>query len=93
MVEVDSDDTAAVIIQFSGFRRSVVVSAKAREHIDRIREAKTQAEIRWIETSDDNAAELDQLSIAQRGWKDEYLLLITTTPMVLCFVPGMVPTP
>ncbi|UTV30038.1 hypothetical protein [Photobacterium atrarenae] len=65
--------------------------AKARERTERIREAKTQAKIRRIQTSDDNAAELDRLSIAQRGWKDEYLLLVTTTPLILCFVPGMVP--
>jgi len=52
--------------------------------------AKHTAEIKRIADGDNNAAEADRLSIATRGWKDEYLLLITTIPLVLSFFPGMV---
>ncbi|PSW06261.1 hypothetical protein [Photobacterium lipolyticum] len=63
--------------------------AKESERKDRISEAKTTATIERIQQGDNNAAKLDELSIAQRGWKDEYLLLITTSPLVLCFIPDM----
>lgn len=45
--------------------------------------AKTQRAV----SGDKSAATLDNQSIAQRGWKDEYLLLITTAPLILCFLP------
>jgi len=45
-----------------------------------------KAKIARIQSGDNNAAELDRLSIAQRGWKDDYLLLITTAPLVLLFI-------
>ena len=34
-----------------------------------------------------NAAKLDEISLNGRGWKDEYLLLLTTAPLILCFIP------
>ncbi|RWX54984.1 hypothetical protein [Photobacterium chitinilyticum] len=61
--------------------------AKVQERKDRISEAKTVSTIRRIEQGDTNAAKLDEMSIAQRGWKDEYLLIITTAPLILSFVP------
>jgi len=50
-----------------------------------------QAKIARIRAGDDNAAELDKLSMASRGWKDEYLLLVTTWPIVASFIPPLVP--
>ncbi|MGF1732282.1 hypothetical protein [Photobacterium kasasachensis] len=69
------------------FRQRQDRRAKEQERQDRISEAKTTSTIRRIEQGDTNAAKLDELSIAQRGWKDEYLLVITTVPLVLSFVP------
>ncbi|GAB3531925.1 hypothetical protein [Photobacterium alginatilyticum] len=69
------------------FRQRQDRRAKEQERKDRISEAKTTSTIRRIEQGDTNAAKLDELSIAQRGWKDEYLLVITTVPLVLSFVP------
>jgi hypothetical protein len=37
-----------------------------------------------------SAAELDKISLSDRGWKDEYLLIITTLPVILSFFPSMV---
>ncbi|MDP2573265.1 hypothetical protein Q8W40_13825 [Vibrio penaeicida] len=34
-----------------------------------------------------SASDLDALSVKTRGWKDEYLLILTTIPVLLCFIP------
>lgn len=47
---------------------------------------KHAAEVKRLTQGDEAATELDRLSIQQRGWKDDYLLLITTAPLVLVFV-------
>jgi len=57
--------------------------------IARYQERKTaehEATVKRITQGDNSAAELDRVSIVQRGWKDEYLLLITTAPLVLLFI-------
>jgi len=51
-----------------------------------------KAEITRIESGDKSAAELDRLSIASRGWKDDYLLIITTLPVVCLFVDPFFPS-
>jgi len=33
------------------------------------------------------SAKSDEISMNGRSWKDEYLLLITTAPLILCFLP------
>jgi len=50
------------------------------------KDAEHKAKIVRIQEGDKNAAELDRMSIAQRGWKDDSLLLITTAPLVLLFI-------
>lgn len=43
-----------------------------------------------IEQGNLSASELDVLSIKQVGWKDEFLLIVTFIPVILCFFPSMV---
>jgi hypothetical protein len=50
-----------------------------------IAQAKHEAKVAEIKAEAEQAGKLDELSIAQRGWKDEYLLIITTAPLVLLF--------
>jgi hypothetical protein len=52
----------------------------------RLEEAKVTATIKRIETLDTADNSLDMLSVKDRGYKDDYLLLITTAPLVLLFV-------
>ncbi len=61
------------------------------ERKSRIEEAKTTATIERIKSGDEQAANLDALSLKDRGWKDDYLLLITTIPVLLAFVPDLAP--
>ena len=60
----------------------------AAEPLKRWQETKRvqhQANIDRIVAGDNNAAMLDEASIASRGWKDDYLLLLTTAPVFLMF--------
>ena len=52
-----------------------------------LKAAVSEAKAKRAAAGDNNAAALDELSIGQRGWKDEYLLLITTAPLILSFIP------
>jgi len=67
------------------------IKAKKQERQDRIDEAVTVAQTQRIAQGDASAAELDKISIQQRGWKDEYLLILTTLPVMLAFVPDLAP--
>lgn len=60
---------------------------KKEERADAIKNAANLAQIKRIESGDNNATMLDKLSIETRGWKDEYLLILTTLPLFLSFVP------
>ncbi|NOH31678.1 hypothetical protein [Vibrio mediterranei] len=51
------------------------------------RKQEIKAKIERIKKGDESASKLDELSIKQRGWKDEYLLILTTIPLGLSFVP------
>lgn len=55
------------------------------ERKQELQKAEHEAHIKRIAEGDAHAARLDEISIAQRGWKDEYLLLLTTLPLVLLF--------
>lgn len=48
----------------------------------KIETAKVEAQIRRIESSDAADVKLDALSLEQTGWKDEYLLILTTLPLI-----------
>ncbi|WP_232055085.1 hypothetical protein [Vibrio taketomensis] len=60
------------------FTKRQELKAKRRERQDRIEEAVTNAQTARIAQGDMSAAELDKISITQRGWKDDYLLVLTT---------------
>ena len=49
--------------------------------------AKLTAKTKRVEQGGNAASTLDEISITNRGWKDEYLLIITTAPLILCFLP------
>lgn len=87
MMSVLSFLTAIVSPITSFFKEKQAIKANEKERKDKIQEAVTVAKIKRIESGDNNAAMLDKLSIETRGWKDEYLLLLTTLPLFLSFVP------
>lgn len=61
--------------------------SEARKEQHEIRKARVSATIKRIHDGDEHAAELDQLSMSQRGYKDDLLMYIVVTPCVLAFFP------
>lgn len=79
--------TALVTGGISAFNAERKNKADAIKQAGELKAAIATAKTKRAAEGDKNAATLDELSIAQRGWKDEYLLLITTAPLILCFLP------
>ena len=52
-----------------------------------LKAAVSEAKAKRAASGDANAAKLDEIRLNSRGWKDEYLLLLTTAPLILCFLP------
>ena len=52
----------------------------------RLKIAKLESQIKRAEQGDTAAICLDQLSFEHRGWKDEYLLIFTTAPVLILFL-------
>ncbi|WP_133296202.1 hypothetical protein [Zooshikella ganghwensis] len=60
-----------------------------KQHKAELKQAIHNKQLDEIQQGNISASELDSLSIQSRGWKDDFLLIITVTPLVLCFVPEM----
>ncbi len=61
-----------------------------RKRKQEIKIANHNAEVQRIVKGDNNAAAADQASIVSRGWKDDYLLILTTLPVLVVFVEPLV---
>jgi len=79
--------TALVTGGFSAFNAVRKNKADEIKQAGELKAADSEAKVKRVTAGDTSAAKLDEISIAQRGWKDEYLLLITTAPLILCFLP------
>jgi len=64
---------------------------KREEHASAIEIAKaeTTARIDYIRTGQKNDADWELESIKQAGWKDEWLTILLSIPLVMCFIPGL----
>ncbi|WKD48338.1 hypothetical protein [Microbulbifer spongiae] len=71
------------LLDFFKHRREV--KAEQRRGELALKKAANNARIARAQSGDDHAAAMDLESAGQRGWKDDYLLLLTTLPMVLLF--------
>ncbi len=88
----------AIMAGLSAISSPITAWVKGRAEVKRIdthfkakvKEAKVDAQIKRIQQGDTAASELDMVSLQTRGYKDELLLVITVSPMVLVFFPGMV---
>lgn len=55
----------------------------------RLNQAAVDAKINRLQTDQNADIAWEQLSIKNSGWKDEYILIMLSLPMILCFIPGM----
>ncbi len=59
---------------------------------DEIEQAKHEAKVNRLAKGEEKAADLDELSIKDRGWKDEFILLVVFIPLLLSFLPDYAQT-
>ena len=56
----------------------------------RIRQVQIESQVKRAEQGDESAISMDQLSFQQRGWKDDYLIILTTAPLLVLFIAPVV---
>lgn len=54
-----------------------------------IEKAKTVATIKKIETGQNAEISWEKTSIDNSSWRDEYLTIVLSIPLILCFIPGL----
>ena len=65
-------------------------SAKLNSEL-RVSEAVTEAKIEKVRSAQTADIAWENLSITNSGWKDEFLLIIFSVPLVMSFIPGLQP--
>jgi len=71
------------------FKEKQKIKAKRQERIDRIDEAKTVAHENRLTKAQDGDIAWENTSIENAGWKDEWILVLFSVPIVMCFAgPG-----
>ena len=60
-----------------------------RKHKAELKQAVHKKQLDQISQGNMSASELDSISIQSRGWKDDFLLLVTIFPIIACFIPEM----
>ena len=66
-------------------RQKAELSRMKHQGVLRIQEAQVNSAVRRAESGDQSAISMDQLSFKNRGWKDDYLLILTTLPLLILF--------
>lgn len=57
----------------------------------KLAQTKVDAQIKQAMSDAENAGELDRITVADAGYKDEYLMFIVTIPLIMAFIPALVP--
>lgn len=65
-----------------------VRKAVALENEVKLKTAVTEAKIKRLETQQAADIAWESTALEQGGWKDEYLTILLSVPMILCFIPG-----
>lgn len=71
-------------------RREETRAVEHQAEVD-IRKAETASRIRLLETQQQLDSEWEIEQIKQSGWKDEWVTILVSIPLVMCFIPGAVP--
>ena len=57
----------------------------------KLKQAVLMKKLEMIEKGDASIAEWEKVALENSGWKDEYLTIVLSLPMILVFVPSMAP--
>ena len=81
----------AIVSLFNGrletYRQYNRNKAEAIKRKDELDQEKHQARVRRLQKGEEQASSLDEVSIRERGFKDEFILLVVFIPLILSFIP------
>ncbi len=77
---------------FAAYRQHNENQAAALKRKDEIEQVTHTAKIKRLEQGEDNASNLDEMSLKTRGWKDDFVLVVVFMPLLLSFIPDYAPT-
>ena len=73
-----------------GFLGPVVNAISAYvSHKQEITKLEREGEIKRVQSAIDNEAAWDLAQAENSGWKDEYLTIVLSIPLIGCFIPGL----
>ncbi|MDC5857389.1 hypothetical protein [Vibrio europaeus] len=85
----------AIVSLFNGglatYRQYNHNKAEALKRKDELDQEKHQARVRRLQKGEEQASSLDEVSIRERGLKDEFILLVVFIPLILSFIPDYAP--
>ncbi|MDC5855951.1 hypothetical protein [Vibrio europaeus] len=85
----------AIVSLFNGglatYRQYNRNKAEALKRKDELDQEKHQARVRRLQKGEEQASSLDEVSIKERGFKDEFILLVVFIPLILSFIPDYAP--
>ncbi|MDC5717860.1 hypothetical protein [Vibrio europaeus] len=69
------------------YKQQGLNKANALKRQDEIEQERHQAQVKRLQSGDEQAADLDRVSLKDRGLKDEFILLVVFVPLILSFIP------
>ncbi|WP_375752693.1 hypothetical protein [Vibrio sp. HN007] len=69
------------------YKQHGINKANALKRKDEIEQERHNAKVQRLQSGDEKAASLDEMSIKERGYKDDFILLVIFIPLILSFIP------
>ncbi|MFA0093729.1 hypothetical protein AB4406_01290 [Vibrio splendidus] len=69
------------------YKQHGINKANALKRQDEIEQERHRAQVKRLQSGDEKAADLDRVSLKDRGLKDEFILLVVFVPLILSFIP------
>lgn len=86
---------SAILSLFNGgletYRQYNRNKVEALKRKDELVQEQHQARVRRLQKGEEQATSLDEVSIKERGFKDEFILLAVFIPLILSFIPDYAP--
>lgn len=69
------------------YKQHGINKANALKRKDEMEQERHNAKVQRLQSGEEKAATLDELSIKERGFKDEFIMFVVFIPLVLSFLP------
>ncbi|PMI40724.1 hypothetical protein BCU46_04815 [Enterovibrio norvegicus] len=73
------------------YKQHGINKANKLKRQDDMEQARHDAKLGRLKNGDEKAADLDMVSIKERGLKDEFIMLVVFVPLMLSFIPDYAP--